>query len=190
MLTCFGPKQLEKKTEFRYPAMIPMNKLLECPICLKLLCQPLTTQCGHTYCRSCLVHALRRKRKECPACGCVCHLEPTNHLESKAISSIATFCFPKEYALRETEMEREKKTWDFVLPIYSSNDFVLPYFTINAHMFEERHAVMARRILNTSRRFCYLVDQPENQVSSLTSSCEQDFNSTMTGDDWSYRSDS
>ncbi len=143
--------------------------LLECPTCLKLFCQPLTTQCGHTFCRSCLVHALRN-RKECPACGCVCHLEPTTHLESKAVSSIAKFCFPKEYALREAELEREKETWDSILPVYSSNDDVLPYFTINAHMFDERYKVMARRLLGTSRRFCYLMDQLEDQVLPLACS--------------------
>jgi hypothetical protein len=158
-----------------------MNALLECPICRKLLCQPLTTQCGHTFCRSCLDRALRRNRKECPACGCVCHLEPSTHFESKAVSSIATFFFPKEYALREAELDREKETWDLILPMYSCNDVVLPYSTINAHMFEERYKVMARGILDTSRRFCYLVDQPQDQVFSIACSCEHDIEESMAG---------
>ena len=44
------------------------TSLLECPICLQLLGEPVTTPCGHTFCRFCLVFALRKTKKKCPAC--------------------------------------------------------------------------------------------------------------------------
>ena len=31
---------------------------LECSLCFRLLWQPVTTACGHTYCRSCLDRSL------------------------------------------------------------------------------------------------------------------------------------
>ena len=143
---------------------VRVKALLECPICLKLLCQQLTTSCGHSFCRACLVGVLQRSRKKCPICNSDCHLEPRTHFESTAISSIAKLCFPKQYALREAELETEKQHWDIVLPIYIGNDVVLPYCTIN-DLFEERYQVMARRIIDSARNFCYLADQPHDQVS-------------------------
>lgn len=38
-----------------------------CAICWQLMYQPVTTQCGHTFCRSCLSDALKMKR-ECIIC--------------------------------------------------------------------------------------------------------------------------
>lgn len=150
---------------------IVMISLLECPICLKLLCQPLTTSCGHSFCRGCLIDVNRRNRKECPACNSDCYLEPRTHFESIAISSIAKLCFPEEYALREVELKKEMEKWDMVLPLYVCRDVVLPNCKINAQLFEEKYQVMTRQILDGSRNFCYLADQPPIQVDPLTSKC-------------------
>uniref|UniRef100_A0A3Q3FF10 LON peptidase N-terminal domain and ring finger 4 n=1 Tax=Labrus bergylta TaxID=56723 RepID=A0A3Q3FF10_9LABR len=39
--------------------------LLECPLCLFLMCEPVTMSCGHTYCRRCVGGFLPSK---CPSC--------------------------------------------------------------------------------------------------------------------------
>ena len=44
---------------------------LECGVCLGLVCEAITTPCGHTMCRLCLVRALQRQAK-CPVCRSVC----------------------------------------------------------------------------------------------------------------------
>lgn len=36
------------------------QKALECPLCLSLICEPLSISCGHSFCRVCLVKSLRR----------------------------------------------------------------------------------------------------------------------------------
>eukprot|EP00953_Heterococcus_sp_UTEX-ZZ885_P006030 3721-Heterococcus_DN1.PRE.2 len=51
---------------------LPLN-LLECAICLGLICEPITLSCGHSFCRVCLVRTLTRTRKKCPTCRAVCH---------------------------------------------------------------------------------------------------------------------
>lgn len=38
-----------------------------CSICWNLMCHPVTTSCGHTFCRHCLQSTLKRKR-ECIMC--------------------------------------------------------------------------------------------------------------------------
>ncbi|CAF0834909.1 unnamed protein product [Didymodactylos carnosus] len=46
------------------------DELCQCPICLKLLVEPITTICGHNYCLSCLKHLLASSNleKTCPLC--------------------------------------------------------------------------------------------------------------------------
>merc|ERR1712192_228592 len=39
----------------------------DCSLCFRLLWQPITTPCGHTYCRACIDRSLDHKR-ECPLC--------------------------------------------------------------------------------------------------------------------------
>jgi len=50
------------------------RQMVECAICLALLCEPITTPCGHSFCRPCLVSTLRKNKKKCPSCRCVCEV--------------------------------------------------------------------------------------------------------------------
>lgn len=49
------------------------RSLLQCGVCLSLVCEPVSISCGHTFCRTCLVSSLRRSHKRCPCCRAVCH---------------------------------------------------------------------------------------------------------------------
>ncbi|KAI8888617.1 hypothetical protein K501DRAFT_329736 [Backusella circina FSU 941] len=44
-----------------------VRPLLGCPICYSLLDNPITTQCGHTFCKSCITLAMSNHRA-CPIC--------------------------------------------------------------------------------------------------------------------------
>ena len=146
------------------------HHLLECPICLQLLCEPLTTPCGHSFCRPCLVSTLRKNKKKCPTCRAVCHIEPETQSESIVLSNIAKNCFPEQYELRVAEVEREKQSWAAVLPIFYYNDTLFPFSHLSLHLFEERYKVMIRRIVETSRKFCYLPNFSNYQVFLVLSS--------------------
>ena len=140
------------------------HSILECPICLQLLCEPLTTPCGHSFCRPCLVSTLRKNKKKCPSCRAVCHMEPETQSESIVLSSIAKSCFPAQYAVRMEEVELEKQSWATVLPIFYYNDTLFPFSCLSLHLFEERYKVMIRRIVENSRKFCYLPNFSSYQV--------------------------
>ncbi len=44
-------------------------KLLECPVCLDTLVEPMVLGCGHTYCRECIGHVFRTTNEPCcPVC--------------------------------------------------------------------------------------------------------------------------
>lgn len=55
------PKKKKKAVTLHTPKM----DLLECPICLFLMSEPVTMSCGHTFCRRCVGGSLPPR---CPSC--------------------------------------------------------------------------------------------------------------------------
>ena len=71
-------------TEIISDLMIPFNNikdLLECPICTDIFDDPITTTCGHTFCKKC-IKGLAGSRVRCPNCN---SRISKSHCESKNI---------------------------------------------------------------------------------------------------------
>ncbi|XP_013913729.1 PREDICTED: breast cancer type 1 susceptibility protein [Thamnophis sirtalis] len=51
--------------------LLALQKHLECPICLEVMKEPASTNCGHTYCRFCVLKLLTQKKDvtRCPLCN-------------------------------------------------------------------------------------------------------------------------
>eukprot|EP01097_Dermamoeba_algensis_P007948 TRINITY_DN512_c0_g1_i5.p1 TRINITY_DN512_c0_g1~~TRINITY_DN512_c0_g1_i5.p1 ORF type:complete len:289 (-),score=47.90 TRINITY_DN512_c0_g1_i5:782-1648(-) len=84
---------------------------LECPLCLKLFLKPVTTPCGHTFCKSCLLRALDHGAG-CPVCRAVVHMS-INHPVTVTLQKLLNNLFPVEYEARrkeETE-ENQNEAW-------------------------------------------------------------------------------
>lgn len=76
-----------------------MPKEFECPICFKLLYKPVTTACGHNFCKVCLDQVTTR-HAICPLCRAPLSLEyGTNTLLWKIIRDM----FEEQLQTRETE---------------------------------------------------------------------------------------
>ncbi|XP_060059410.1 LOW QUALITY PROTEIN: breast cancer type 1 susceptibility protein [Erinaceus europaeus] len=47
-----------------------MQKILECPICLELIKEPVSTRCDHIFCRFCILKLINQKKglSQCPLC--------------------------------------------------------------------------------------------------------------------------
>ena len=56
----------------------------ECPVCIMTLCEPVLTQCGHKFCRSCLVKA-QFARMACPLCRAECTVGAEDLPEATAL---------------------------------------------------------------------------------------------------------
>jgi hypothetical protein len=75
------------KKEKRMGEEEELEEFWSCPICLKLLYEPVTTPCGHTFCRSCLTRSLENIQHTCPLCRRPLLINPSTHAETVAISN-------------------------------------------------------------------------------------------------------
>ena len=151
------------------PAAVSASDL-ECTLCYRLLHEPITTQCGHTYCRSCLERSLDHSPL-CPLCKTslqdyMGHRKPAvNQFIQAAILQF----LPKDHAER-VEQHLEDIAAD-VSSGRSDNDNVceVPIFVCTMafpsvpcplHVFEPKYRLMIRRCMESgTRKFgmcCYV----------------------------------
>ncbi|KKY14328.1 putative atp-dependent protease [Phaeomoniella chlamydospora] len=126
---------------------------LECQICYALVLDPLTTNCGHTFCRKCVARVLDHS-KLCPACrqplpmAAGAASEPSN----KCITALLQGLCPDLLLLRaeiaaqeEEELGREENT-----PIFPCT-LAYPCMPTFLHIFEPRYRLMIRRAVESGQ---------------------------------------
>lgn len=128
----------------------------DCVICSKLLFEPITTPCGHTYCRNCLSRAIDFT-DTCPMCRSVLHLEDPSTLPvTNVLRTAIQHCFPEEYESRRKEVEADAPSAENAmsrLPLFPLNAVVFPRQRFPMHIFEARYRLMLRRIMQGSKKF-------------------------------------
>ncbi|CAI9112044.1 OLC1v1012415C2 [Oldenlandia corymbosa var. corymbosa] len=122
----------------------------DCTLCLKLLYEPVTTPCGHSFCRSCLFQSMDRSNR-CPLCRTVLFISPRTCAISVTLKSIIQKNFPEEYAERMSEHENLTNPGVDLLPLFVM-DVILPCQKFQLNIFEPRYRLMVRRIMEGNRR--------------------------------------
>ena len=125
---------------------------LACPICFRLLYEPISLNCGHTYCRSCISKALSAKAsQECPVCRAPLMLDTSTakvniivqkllnkHCETELIER------KKEETEDISELEQTRPSIDvFLLPSL----VVMPGQKIVLTVFEPRYLLLCERAM-------------------------------------------
>jgi len=85
------------------PSNIDVNDF-ECVLCFRLFCKPVVTSCGHTFCKHCLLSALKFK-PNCPLCRCPLH--KVKYTVNYVLLNLLEKHFKTEYEEREKEEEEE-----------------------------------------------------------------------------------
>ena len=84
---------------------------LECKICYDVLYRPVTTACGHTFCRECLLRALDYK-PECPCCRRALNPEVQRNTEvTRVVKEVVEKTCPQEYAERKRSFSEAEARW-------------------------------------------------------------------------------
>lgn len=125
----------------------------DCPLCGDVLYQPVTTTCGHTFCKSCICRAGDHTNK-CPICRRILHITQ-DYGVALLLQEVIKKHFPKKLERRQKEIESEihKQLIGSQLPIFVLNTVLFPTRSLPLHIFEPRYRLMLRRCLEGGRRF-------------------------------------
>ncbi|KAG8530003.1 uncharacterized protein KY384_005485 [Bacidia gigantensis] len=128
---------------------------LDCQVCYALMLDPLTTNCGHTYCRKCVARILDHSSL-CPICRRSLQMPPgatgvaSNHSLSKLL---LTLCPDLLAARQEAADKEETMQGDTNVPLFVCT-LAYPAMPTFLHVFEPRYRLMMRRAVeNGDRKF-------------------------------------
>jgi len=132
----------------------------DCSLCFRLLWQPITTPCGHTYCRACIDRSLDHKR-ECPLC------KASLQVHNSTKMSVNEFLERSIRRLLPTEFAERKKTFEDemsdiaggsamedgreTIPVFVCT-MSFPNIPCPLHVFEPRYRLMIRRAMEAGTR--------------------------------------
>lgn len=136
---------------------------LECQVCYQIMLDPLTTTCGHTFCRRCFSRAMDHSN-HCPMCRHVLAMIYTVQAEpsNKGITYLIQNLFPDLLATRQAQIEQESLIDEETeMPLFPCT-LAYPRMPTFLHIFEPRYRLMVRRVLETGqRRFGMLAYKPQ-----------------------------
>lgn len=142
---------------------------LDCQVCYGLFLDPLTTACGHTFCRKCL-HRIVDHSAFCPICrrlmgvapGVSAQQAPSNILLSKLLTGLC----PEALAARVEAENLEDTTGmgELDTPLFICT-LSFPCTPTFLHIFEPRYRLMIRRAIESGeRKFGMLLYNPTQKV--------------------------
>ncbi|XP_060783675.1 LON peptidase N-terminal domain and RING finger protein 1 isoform X2 [Neoarius graeffei] len=127
----------------------------ECPLCIRLFYDPVTTPCGHTFCKNCIERSLDHNLR-CPLCKQPLqeYFKNRKYNPTVLLQEIMTHLFPQQLAERkqvhDAEMaELSNLTKD--IPIFVCT-VAYPGIPCPLHVFEPRYRLMMRRCIETGTK--------------------------------------
>ncbi|KAI9846767.1 MAG: hypothetical protein M1837_003616 [Sclerophora amabilis] len=127
---------------------------LDCHVCYGLMVDPITTSCGHTFCRKCLYRVFDHSNL-CPICRRKLAVFPslaTVPSNSRLLNLLASLC-PDHLAARVAAVAQEESGEGSGLntPMFVCT-LSFPTMPTFLHVFEPRYRLMIRRAMNDSNR--------------------------------------
>ncbi|KAK3333335.1 ATP-dependent protease La domain-containing protein [Cercophora scortea] len=138
---------------------------MDCQVCYALFYDPVTTPCGHTFCRSCLQRVLDHARY-CPICRRNLSMDPmvhrdacaSNKLITKIITSFwADMLESRRQAINAEDLQVGNSEYDIAIFVCTLSFPSMPTFL---HVFEPRYRLMIRRALEGNRTFGMVMYHP------------------------------
>ncbi|XP_076446045.1 LON peptidase N-terminal domain and RING finger protein 1-like [Babylonia areolata] len=148
---------------------------VECSLCYRLFYQPVTTRCGHTFCRQCLDRCLDHQTS-CPMCksSLAEYLAERRSAVTECLQTILTTYFPKEHEERQqiheeeiNELARMGLDRQHDIPIFVCT-LGFPTVPCPLHIFEPRYRLMVRQCMESGTRqfgMCACLGESEEEFS-------------------------
>ncbi|KAH7143904.1 PUA-like domain-containing protein [Dactylonectria macrodidyma] len=130
---------------------------MDCQVCYALFCDPFTTACGHTFCRSCLHRVLDHSRY-CPICRRQLAINPLlNHTScpsNQTLNQIINSFWSDDAKARKEAVAAESASQleDLNFPLFVCT-LAFPRMPTFLHVFEPRYRLLIRRALEGDRTF-------------------------------------
>ncbi|XP_028265171.1 LON peptidase N-terminal domain and RING finger protein 1 [Parambassis ranga] len=138
---------------------------LECSLCMRLFYEPVTTPCGHTFCKNCLERCLDHT-PQCPLCkeSLKEYLALRKYELTIVLGTLIKQYFGQEYAERtKNHVEETRELSDLTknVPIFVCT-MAYPTVPCPLHVFEPRYRLMIRRCMDTgTRQFGMCISDPQ-----------------------------
>lgn len=115
---------------------------LECLLCRQCLSDPVTTPCGHTFCRDCLTRVLDH-RLSCPLC--VCQLSVGDYLRgtTEVLDRAIQFLFP--------DLTKPEPHHSATIPVFVCTN-AFPGVACPLYVNEPRYRLLIRRCLQSTTK--------------------------------------
>lgn len=127
---------------------------VECQVCYALMLDPLTTTCGHTFCRKCVARVLDHSRL-CPICRRTLLMRPGVRAEAsnRTLSELLAKLCPEHVASRAEAAAQEELAMhgDRNVPLFVCT-LAYPSMPTFLHVFEPRYRLMIRRAIESGDR--------------------------------------
>ncbi|XP_067891005.1 LON peptidase N-terminal domain and RING finger protein 1-like isoform X2 [Heterodontus francisci] len=138
----------------------------ECSLCMRLFLEPITTLCGHTFCKGCLERSLDHSPL-CPLCkdSLKEYLENRKYAVTYLLEEVIARYLSEE--LRERQRVHNEETAELSnltrnVPIFVCT-MAYPTVPCPLHVFEPRYRLMIRRCIETgTKRFGMCISDPHN----------------------------
>ncbi|KAI4833122.1 hypothetical protein KUCAC02_016039 [Chaenocephalus aceratus] len=137
----------------------------ECSLCMRLFYEPVTTPCGHTFCKNCLERCLDHT-PQCPLCkeSLKQYLACRKYVVTTVLEKLIKQYLSKEYEERtKTYLEETRELSDLTknVPIFVCT-MAYPTVPCPLHVFEPRYRLMLRRCMDTgTRKFGMCINDPQ-----------------------------
>ncbi|TKS68180.1 LON peptidase N-terminal domain and RING finger protein 1 [Collichthys lucidus] len=138
---------------------------MECSLCMRLFYEPVTTPCGHTFCKNCLERCLDHM-PQCPLCkeSLREYLACRKYMVTKVLERLIKQYLGPEYAERtKNHLEETRELSDLTknVPIFVCT-MAYPTVPCPLHVFEPRYRLMIRRCMETgTRQFGMCINDPQ-----------------------------
>ncbi|KAK5629585.1 hypothetical protein RRF57_005300 [Xylaria bambusicola] len=147
--------QLDAEFFLKMKEMVKVE--MDCQVCYALFLDPMTTTCGHTYCRTC-IHRILDHSNLCPICRRAISIQapanPRTAPSNRRLVSMINGFWADLVALRTQayRLEQQANAEGFDVPIFVCT-LSFPFMPLFLHVFEPRYRLMIRRAVEGDRMF-------------------------------------